>query len=42
MHRKTGRVAEMIRSIDRMELGETGKVSTTGRRGGGTTKSSRN
>ena len=36
-------VAEMIRSIARMELGETsGKISTEGRRGGGTRKSRRN
>ena len=39
------RVAEMIRSIARMEVGETsGKISTTcdGRRGDGTRKSRRN
>ena len=41
------RVAEMIRSIARMELGETSrKISTAGRldgrRGGGTMKSRRN
>ena len=37
------RVAEMIRSIVRIKLGETSrKVSSVGKRGGGTRKSRRN